>query len=134
MIDHRISLYLPFYLGGLIIGPDNLLKILHKKLSFFFFLVSIGFILILCYKYHVYNSLLPIGSFCLLYVSYIIAKMTKSAFVNFITLSSMCAYMFHRQIYGFFYINNIPVYAAIIVIFVVSYAIQEWYNKMISLK
>lgn len=134
-IDFRYVYYMPFYMMGLCITPDNFLNISTK-----FGTPSIIFaiLLLLLGKHHfvldiIVNLFLIIGGVSIASLLSRFVVGTKSHHVvKLISYSSMCAYFFHRQLYALGIISYLPIYFIPILVFIVSYYIQVIYDRVVK--
>lgn len=104
-IDSRFFWCFPIYCGGLFMGnkKDLAAVISTNKVGLIAFIViAIQFALIyfcpLQYQYIQYFTL-PVGIVFVLFVSRLVALMPVKWIVSKIAYCSMCAYLFHREIY-----------------------------------
>lgn len=134
-IDFRYVYYMPFYMMGLYIDPNNFLNISTKfgihSIVFAIFLLLLG-------KHHfvleiIVNLLLIIGSASILsLLSRFVVGAKFRYVVKWISYSSMCAYFFHRQLYALGIISHLPIYFVPILVFAISYYIQVIYDRVIK--
>lgn len=127
-------LYFPFYILGLINSQNIIIKIIQK----FKFSIPICCIIVF------FNN----DSFLYLYVYicaaiiliFFIGKSTEKYFnknallwvIQMISYSSLCAYLFHRQIIKLLLIIGVEVYFIPIIIFPIFYIIQKSYDWMLN--
>lgn len=134
-IDSRYVHYMPFYMMGLFITPNNFLKI-STKLG----VLSITFAILffLFGKHHFVLDI--IGNLLIIFVGGCIASLLSRFVVGskcrhvvkWISYSSMCAYFFHRQLYALGIISNLSIYFIPILVFIMSYYIQVIYDRIIK--
>lgn len=147
-VDETLYLYYPFYFIGLI-RPDIIFKC-NLKRSLAFSLLSIICLSVLYSFLKSYDFLLlfeyliiPPGLFLLISISRLLAKNKSiTTFFTFVSTASMVAYLFHRHLYGVVCVvcsgnssGPITPFAGLvgtIVLFVISYFIQVYYNKIIN--
>jgi surface polysaccharide O-acyltransferase-like enzyme len=147
--DKRIMLYLPFYLMGLNISNDSVEKWLSKNrivVYLFFFVVCEFFRQYTISHYYSY-CFLPFeamaGVILLLSLTKCVYSKRLEKPVTFIAEASMCAYLFHRQIYSIILIflkhvtghtkMSIPIaVVSVIVVFYLASLIQRAYNKLLA--
>lgn len=140
-VDNRLLLFFPFYCIGLLIA--NKVKFTDKINYIYAIFLFILFIVISLFEK--LNSLylvkvLMVCAFILF--AFELGKMcNKISFckktLERISYASMCAYLFHRQMFGLVYklIGVFPVWAAYLIILpllmVVSYCVQYTYDKIV---
>lgn len=149
-VDPRFFYYYTVYVLGLFCAlyeSKTITKILQSKKSLICLVIYIPILTILSY-YH--NRLLMMiigyfGAFVILNLSVIIGGYAKKykqlvRMINFLSFGSMCAYLFHREIYWLFLeiynpksdwgIVSYLFIAALPVVFIVSYWIQKLYDQV----
>ena len=139
-IDNRLLLNYPFYILGFFIPIDFFPT---KKISFHLTLIiSTGILLFITKEIplYIYNIIFSFGVFLsIISISALIDILLNEKIKKLFTLgaySSMCAYLFHRQIYGAFVKvfgedGIVPYYALplmCIILFITSYFIQKSYD------
>lgn len=132
MVDGRLVSYLPFYLMGLFLSPSS--SNLNMKYSIFY---TILFLLVLFIPFEgfVYsfmrNTCIILG---LIGLSHIIERfiiqdsMVGKRMIVSLSYSSMALYFFHRQIYALCHALTIPIILWPLIVFLLSYAIQAFYD------
>lgn len=145
-IDFRFFWCFPLYCLGLHMGkkPQFMNVLLKNKITAISTCVLICLFLFFYYypvSYKIQYVILPFGIHLTLYLSRILANSHFNIIVEKVAYSSMCAYLFHRQLYYLLWDHchfseiNLPVLLyclfSIIVCFIVSYAIQYWYDRQI---
>lgn len=141
-----LFIYLPFYILGIVVTKDNLLKVLNNS-----YLIAGAIILwvicILCNSsISPYGIILMniFGVFILLGISQVLDKYCKGGykFFQIVSYSSMFAYLYHREVFGAVSVayrrvyneaTGVPVYIAILMLvltFVFSYYGQRLYDRM----
>lgn len=143
-IDKRIALYLPLYLLGFSLPTEKFIFFL-SKLRYFIVLLSITIGLIWIDTYYasiIFNFIYIItGTFSLLSFCLITFKPYLSKISVYISVSSMVAYLFHRQFYivtlmlfhSFFCIDFFPLSISPILVFfliVTSHNIQLYWDNI----
>lgn len=134
-MDSRYVLYMPFYMMGLYITPNEFLNISTKfgvlSIAFAIFLLLLG-------KHHfvldiIANLFLIIfgGAIASLLCRFVVGTKFRHV-VKLISYSSMCAYFFHRQLYALGIISHLPIYFIPILVFVISYYIQVIYDRAVK--
>lgn len=141
--DSRMLILFPFYVLGMV-TPENLVKAkkVHPSvlLAALLCLTMMSALSVFMYRY---ISIL-ICSFLIVVISIESGKILgKSAIISnlmsFISYGSMCAYLFHRQIYGVFHtvIGDFPLLFAIGValpiVICISFYLQKAYNALLKL-
>lgn len=140
--DVRLLMYFPFYVIGLNMEKDSFLKILKRKfciLWFLLFLISLVCSQIMICMYVCMAS----GVLFLLSVSMLLYHPMFERAITIMAYASMCAYLFHRQLYGiivfciryFSSIDYMPLLVAICsvcVLFGISWFVQFQYDKLVK--
>lgn len=145
-IDPRFFWCFPLYFAGLCIGKkkDNLFLLIRNTyvggICLALFTIQILSIVKGYNCYFLQYITLPFGVVFLLYLSYLLSHLPISLISDKIAYASMCAYLFHREIYislmsiynlfGF----NQPYWFSLItflpICFIISYYIQIVYDKI----
>ena len=151
--DNRCLLYIPFYVLGLNISNSKIYFVMNKMRKYLYFSLFVNMFLFFFYIFlHLFiqESILKVyiqmllGLYLIVSTSYLICPLRFSKLINYIAFSSMCAYLFHRQIYSSALIifrsllglDAIPLFFAVIVmvsIFIFSYNLQRLYNNIINI-
>lgn len=143
-IDERLLYYSPFYIVG-IASPFNVIKVITKHKIKIFTISIISIVAFLA----VNNTLVVCA---LIWCCVITALLSLSAIIEgvscmtlkklffIISYASMCAYLFHRQLYSVFkqvvaggnknYLTYPEAILMVCFLFVVSYIIQKTYDKI----
>lgn len=137
--DYRLILYFPVYYIGL---NFNKLKRCSYNVLLFYALIISSFLLLASMYYNLkLIELALLISSVLFLVSFLYLTYNKryNRIIEFVSYSSMSAYLFHRQILSavrqFTGLGYIPIHIAlitIIMIFVISYYIQKGYDYFIN--
>lgn len=147
-IDFRFFWCFPLYCFGLYWGK-NPLQITNEMQKVWKTAVCFGLLvgILLFFYFHPVNYklhyvILPLGIYVFLSLSYCLAALPVSKLVEPIAYSSMCAYLFHRQIYSLLWNSNwldataFPTWLffvfSIVVCFSISYVIQYLYDHYIQ--
>lgn len=99
--NERVIMYMPFYLLGLL-SNNNMVNKTHNIMTFCISNIILSILLFFNAEIHIfYQLIVPIE---LLSIGYLIEKytLTFSKLLSYISYSSMCAYLFHKQIMGLF--------------------------------
>ena len=143
-IDERFFIYFPLYSIGMMMAKTTLLDRITKS-----HLIGIGcvvvaivvFVLSLQYEWLLY-PFVPIGIIGVLYVSRQMETERQEKLIGFVAASSMCAYLFHRQIYivADLFVSSghgMPLWAMLTLVLpiciVISFYIQKLYDQIIKL-
>lgn len=129
--------YTFFYLLGLcMVAPNIPIEFLKSNWLIKFPLMCVLFFVTFFFQHWtIRNYHILFGVFIALYICIALSLIQNSfvmRFVGTISMSSMCAYLFHRQIYGVFILTGMPAYLAIPFIFLFSFYLQILYDKLIS--
>lgn len=137
--DTRLPFYFIFYACG---AFNQSLRILNVKETLIALIIFIPLILIQNLEYYlsVQNLIVSIlGMGLILSFSYKISSPKLISFLSFIAYGSMCAYLYHRHLYALIkkmYKGEYwPVYIwpiAVIVVFLMGYAIQSIYDRSLK--
>ena len=138
--DERLLYYFPCYVFGLLLPTEKVNSLLNKKLTS---LVCLA----ICVLAAFLSKVSAVGLYVAIYSGILlllgICSMLYRTWMNkaiaFIATSSMIAYLFHRQVFAFcregamllFGMDYIPIIAAMaacVLIFIVSYYIQLFYD------
>ena len=150
--DKRCLLYIPFYVLGLNFSNKDIYFLLNKMRNHIFFSILVTLFLVYFCNYlqnFIQESILKVymqmcvGLYLIVSLTYLICPLRFIKLINFIAFSSMCAYLFHRQIYSIvliilrslFGLDAIPLFLSIIVmviIFFFSYNCQKLYNNILN--
>ena len=140
-MDKRIVFYYPFYFIGLLITSPTMLLSFVKNKYLFPFLLSFLTCVYLSRRWDNLDEHWTVSyvmSVSFIYVFLYFSKMMAYwsshkkyvvSFFTFLSISSMCAYLFHRQIYylfGLFWEGGY--YIGAFIIFPLSYLIQKVYD------
>lgn len=141
--DHRLIMFLPFYVLGLNL-PN---KLVEKSLTIYYFILASILFVCFCFFKNENIWIQVIQSFCgvwaiLSFCSLVYREKIQYP-VAFIAEASMCAYLFHRPIYTVFTFllgksttfHYMPLYVAILAVvslFIISFFIQKYYNLIIN--
>ena len=142
--DVRLLMYFPFYVIGLNIEKDSFLKIIKRKFCFVWLLLF--FISLVCAYNGMYVCMyvcMYSGFLCLLSLSMSLYHPMIERTITVLAYASMCAYLFHRQLYGiivfciryFSSIDYMPLLVAICsvcVLFGISWFVQFQYDKLVK--
>lgn len=147
-VDNTLFLYFPFYFLGLL-RKESIFKLSVRKNI----VLSIVSIICLCVLFILIKSyglrlgleylLIPLGLILLISISRVLVLSKQvTSFFTFVSTASMVAYLFHRHFYGvvclLFSGNSAgpisPVVGLIasILLFVISYYVQFFYNRIIN--
>lgn len=135
IIDNRVVFYMPFYLLGLLLGPNTLKNYVTCSKARIVILVSCLVVLLLGqfisnYYFRYIYILAGVLLFFLLVLNIkISSKILKIGSV--VSYASMLMYLFHRQIYALFFDLNIAVYLAIPFVIGISYFLQIGYDRAV---
>jgi len=143
-IDERILLYFPFYLLGIITPIDKVTTLINLRLKTF--TIGISLIIVgLLFSIGWFKDLLTMGGgmLILLFLSSLLEShlySTVKRILLLVSYSSMCAYLFHRQVYYVLrYLTGNEEYVPygmipimIIVLFIVSFCIQKVYDSILK--
>lgn len=133
-IDRRVLLYFPFYALGLISSPNIVIEIMQK----YKFMIPICCIVVLFYKNNFFYLYVYICAaiFLIFYIGKCIEKYLNRDIVlwviQIISYSSLCAYLFHRQIIKLLLLIGIEVYFIPIIIFPIFFIIQKSYDRILK--
>ena len=133
--DIRLLYYFPMYILGLYIGPEKFLHFIRSK---FVFLLPLSLLLFIP---DVHWTIAEIaGAILIVFCGRFSVPSKASQCIRFISVSSMIAYLFHRQFFGGFlrvseatgrgYIPLIIAVILVAVLFVVSYFAQNLYDNI----
>lgn len=143
----RVIPYYPYYLLG-ILTPLNIVDKIKQSQRTIFVLFFIAISLLCFAKYVCFGSIhvMALSVFIFIFlISIIIEKLQLKLIrktVSYVAFSSMCAYLFHRQIYGVIAKTSIYLLGCIHFweipimlgsLFIISYYIQKYYNIIIKL-
>lgn len=132
--DYRVLIYTPIYLLGLYMTPRDVLS-LSRKYGLAALLLSCTLLLSFGHSFIITIIELTAGIFIGGGIALIINKLCnniiKVAFQK-IALCSMCAYLFHRQIYAICFSLGIWYCLYPIIAFVTAYLIQCVYNQILE--
>lgn len=146
-IDPRFFWCFPLYFAGLYIGKYKNLLILLTTNPYFgvlcFIIFALPFIsMVIGYDlFFLHYISLPFGVLFILHLSNLLSRLPILFISNKIAYASMCAYLFHREVYiclmniydllGF----NLPYWFSVITFlppcFILAYYIQNFYDKRI---
>lgn len=144
-IDTRFYWCFPFYCGGLLIGIKNKMTLFLNHYMCIISLIILTVQLNLLFNYPiVFHYLqyvtLPFGVIFLLNISYYLSFLPIKKSIEFIAYGSMCAYLFHREIYiGLITIYNklsldfsywVSAITFLPIALILSYFIQTIYDKI----
>lgn len=148
-IDIRFFWCFPLYFFGLYIGkrPDYASFLLRGPVAavvLVVFLILLAFFENSAYGFPFTYVLVPLGIQLTLYLSYKLSSLVNRRVVEMIAYGSMCAYLFHRQIYGLLKYGcdlmglDLPLWLVILVYLpiclVISYGIQSLYDFIVTRK
>lgn len=135
MIDSRFVRYTPFYLIGLLMTPKAFL-ILCKKYGLMSFILAI--LMSFFGNHHILFDIAMCafwiiwGGKVVTFISHYVDNLIMIKIIEAISYSSMCAYFFHRQIYGLGTMFGLNIFIIPILIFSLSYYIQKLYNLILK--
>lgn len=142
-IDERILLYFPFYLLGIITPIDKVTTLINLRLKTF--TIGISLIIVgLLFLIGLFKDLLTMGGTLILLLLLSLWELqlypTVKRILLIVSYSSMCAYLFHRQVYYVLrYLTGNEEYVPygmipimIIVLFIVSFCIQKGYDCLLK--
>lgn len=143
-VDTRLFLYFPLYVSGLGCAQiRTFYKIIGTKicLALSFVLSCLLFYFTLRYSWMVY-VFVPAGVVFVLSLSHMIEFEFLKPVVSFLAFSSLCAYLFHRQIYAAVCIGleflgfNHPLWVCFLLLFPIcilcSYFLQKMYDLLLG--
>ena len=143
--DVRLLMYFPFYVIGLNIEKDTFWKILKRNFCIVWFLLF--FASLVCSlsdsMYVCMYVCMASGVLFLLSLSILLYHPMLERTITIMAYASMCAYLFHRQLYGiiaysikhFSSIDYMPLLVAICsvcVLFGISWFVQFQYDKLVK--
>jgi len=149
--DKRLLIYMPFYIAGLNLGVEKILRLCKNKITLTLFVVT-SFIQVLLLPPHSsilvsyvitlqgVGLLISIG-ILISYIHTYIQEKQISRIMSHISYASMFAYLFHRQFFSLskalysilFKSNGIPLIAAIVLLvifFYISFYAQSAYDSL----
>lgn len=140
-MDERVYFYWIFFCIGLFIKENNYHTLINKNYSFPIFSTILYFV-ISSRIGQSFNMFTVICAFSFIYsiasiTYFILGRFQKVRVLEFLSYSSMCAYLFHRPIYACLYkihgpFNLITAYVICIpIVVILSYLVQKIYDKFI---
>lgn len=138
-IDTRFFLYFPLYVFGLFASITDWIERIINNISIrsIFIIVSV-FLFFMAKNYEIFKYFLVfVGIFALLSISKSIEISKLRGIINFISYSSLSAYLFHRQFYSMFknFFGDHFIYLILVAFplcICVSWAIQKIYDSIIQ--
>ena len=133
-MDGRVILYFPFYTLGLCLGNPQKIRNMYKRNTLLKLLIVLSICLfgILYDNFYLNYIFILSGIYLFSYLSTKLTPIISEKLISYISYSSLVAYLFHRQIYALFNSFNIPLYIAILIIFLISYCIQKCYDLILK--
>lgn len=131
LYDERLLKYAPYYLIGLLMGVDRLKHFMESK---FKMILIVAFIIALLMDKRELATFFGLGTVLVLinYFRWVENNDSFRKLISILSTASFAAYLFHRQLYYLFFNFGIPVCLHGVIIFIVSYYIQIFYNKIDS--
>ena len=143
-IDERFFIYFPLYCIGMMVANTSFLDRLTKSHLIGIMVVAVAvmiFFLSTRYEWLAY-VFVPIGIIGVLFISRLMESERLSKLIGFVAYSSMCAYLFHRQIFIVAYVlvgggKGIPLWEMLSLVLpiciVISFYTQKIYDIIIKL-
>lgn len=145
LIDDRLCLYYPFYVGGAFYNRSMIFgKNIKSKISIYLCLI-ISLVVLVIYTNNVIADyiIILLGIILIIALSYFAYSPQLLPIILFLSEGSMVAYLYHRQIFGIFKLLSKLIYGhiwlnigvaiiALISTFILSYYFQKIYNVLIQ--